>query len=86
LAHIAAWLSLIWPVIAALLRFIRLSGQLQVPNRWKRIPVLAASGVRPWACRRGRALRLSCFVPAVPGMGVCGPDQTWIQGECHDQS
>jgi hypothetical protein len=38
---------LIWPVIAALLRFIRLSGQLQVPNRWKRIPVLAASGVRP---------------------------------------
>jgi hypothetical protein len=38
---------LIWPIIAALLRFIRLSGQLQVPNRWKRIPVLAASGVRP---------------------------------------
>jgi hypothetical protein len=39
--------QLIWPVIAALLRFIRLSGQLQVPNRWKRILVLAASGVRP---------------------------------------
>jgi hypothetical protein len=39
--------QLIWPIIAALLRFIRLSGQLQVPNRWKRIPLLAASGVRP---------------------------------------
>jgi hypothetical protein len=32
LAHIAAWLSLIWPIIAALLWFIRLSGQLQVPT------------------------------------------------------
>lgn len=46
LAHGAAWLSLIWPVIAALVRFVRLSGQLQVRKRRERIPALAASGVR----------------------------------------
>ena len=76
---------LIWPIIAALLRFIRLSGQLQVRNRWKRIPVLAASGVRPWACGRGRAA-FELFRPRGPGQGLCGSDQTWIPGECHDQS
>jgi len=44
--HAAAWLSLLWPIIAALLRFARLIGQLQVRKRRKRIPALAASGVR----------------------------------------
>ena len=44
--HAAAWLSLIWPIIAALLRFARLSGQLQVRKRRKRIPALEASGAR----------------------------------------
>jgi hypothetical protein len=48
---------------------------------WSSRRPVSGLSVSPWP---GAALEL--FRPRGPGQGLCGSNQTWIPGECHDQS